>query len=293
MKTDAQLKQDAIDELHWDPAVDSSQINVAVHDRVVTLSGSVPSYAKKIAVEKAIQRMKGVRAFAIDLAVKAPAHEAQSDDATANAVRAMLDSTDGLPRNAIHVTVQRGCVTLTGTLDWGHQRRAAEIAAGRARGVVGIVNKIALRAEADPTEIRTRIDAALKRRAQSEAVAAGQRIDRQLQALVHALLRRGTAGLVVDETQCPVDLFVDAVSPRGDAKGGVIAEDKVHGAHGLGMDGARVAPQLSILQLAFPIQIAIGLLTLLASLPLVAATLGGWSGTYDGMVGGVLRVLAR
>lgn len=169
MKTDAQLKQDAIDELHWDPAVDSSQINVAVHDRVVTLSGSVPSYAKKIAVEKAIQRMKGVRAFAIDLAVKAPAHEAQSDDATANAVRAMLDSTDGLPRNAIHVTVLRGCVTLTGTLDWGHQRRAAEIAAGRARGVVGIVNKIALRAEADPTEIRTRIDAALKRRAQSEA----------------------------------------------------------------------------------------------------------------------------
>jgi flagellar biosynthetic protein FliR len=52
---------------------------------------------------------------------------------------------------------------------------------------------------------------------------------------------------------------------------------------------SRAAPQLNILQLAFPIQIAIGLLTLLASLPLIAAVLQGWTGTYDGMVGGVLR----
>ena len=54
---------------------------------------------------------------------------------------------------------------------------------------------------------------------------------------------------------------------------------------------SRAAPQLSILQLAFPIQIAIGLVTLLASLPLIAAVLTGWSGTFDGMVGGVLRAM--
>jgi flagellar biosynthetic protein FliR len=54
---------------------------------------------------------------------------------------------------------------------------------------------------------------------------------------------------------------------------------------------SRAAPQLNILQLAFPIQIAIGLLTLLASLPLIAAVLQGWTGMYDGMVGGVLRAL--
>jgi hypothetical protein len=52
---------------------------------------------------------------------------------------------------------------------------------------------------------------------------------------------------------------------------------------------SRAAPQLNILQLAFPIQIAIGLVTLLASLPLMAAVLGDWAGTFDGMVGGVLR----
>jgi flagellar biosynthetic protein FliR len=54
---------------------------------------------------------------------------------------------------------------------------------------------------------------------------------------------------------------------------------------------SRAAPQLNILQLAFPVQIAIGLLTLLASIPVIATVLGEWAGTYDGLLGGVLRAL--
>ena len=54
---------------------------------------------------------------------------------------------------------------------------------------------------------------------------------------------------------------------------------------------SRAAPQLNILQLAFPVQIAIGLVTLFASIPMIAAVLGGWSGAYDGMLDGVLRAL--
>ncbi|MBU6488154.1 MAG: BON domain-containing protein [Burkholderiales bacterium] len=169
MKSDEQLRQDAIDELHWDPAVDPSQIEVTVHDRIVTLSGSVPSYANKIAVEKAIQRMKDVKAFVIELAVKAPPDEVRSDSLVADSVLAVLGATEGLPPHAIGVTVQRGCVTLTGELDSGYQRRAAEIAAGRTRGVVGIVNKIRVRTEADPAQIREKIEAALERRAHAQA----------------------------------------------------------------------------------------------------------------------------
>ena len=169
MKTDEQLRQDAFDELHWDPAVDARHIEIAVHDRVVTLRGTVTSYAQKIAVEKAIQRMKDVKAFVVELAVQAPAPETHSDRSVADAVLAILAATDGLPVNTIDATVQRGCVTLSGEVDWGYQRRAAELAVGRIRGVVGIVNRIAVRIEADPAEIRAKIDAALKRRAQSEA----------------------------------------------------------------------------------------------------------------------------
>ena len=51
----------------------------------------------------------------------------------------------------------------------------------------------------------------------------------------------------------------------------------------------RAAPQLNILSVSFPIQIAVGLLTLIASLPAIARFFGGWSGVYDGMLSVVAR----
>ena len=54
---------------------------------------------------------------------------------------------------------------------------------------------------------------------------------------------------------------------------------------------SRAAPQLNILQLAFPIQIAIGLAALAASIPLIATFFTGWTGAYDGIVGRVLEAL--
>lgn len=54
---------------------------------------------------------------------------------------------------------------------------------------------------------------------------------------------------------------------------------------------SRAAPQLNVLSVAFPLQIGIGLFALAAALPLIATFFTGWAGAYDGMVGGVLRVL--
>ena len=54
---------------------------------------------------------------------------------------------------------------------------------------------------------------------------------------------------------------------------------------------SRAAPQLNVLSVAFPVQIGLGLLALFASLPLIATFFTDWASTYDGMVGGVLRVL--
>ncbi len=42
---DNQLRQNVIDELEFDPSVNSASIGVAVEDGVVTLSGHVRSYA--------------------------------------------------------------------------------------------------------------------------------------------------------------------------------------------------------------------------------------------------------
>ena len=51
MKTDAQLQQDVMDELKWEPTIHAAEIGVAVKDGVVTLSGNVDSYGKKWAVD--------------------------------------------------------------------------------------------------------------------------------------------------------------------------------------------------------------------------------------------------
>jgi flagellar biosynthetic protein FliR len=43
---------------------------------------------------------------------------------------------------------------------------------------------------------------------------------------------------------------------------------------------SRAAPQLNILQLAFPVQILVGLVTLMAAIPIIGSWLMGWEPTY-------------
>ena len=67
---DIELRQNIIDELEFEPAVDAANIGVAVDKGVVSLSGHVGSYAEKLAAEKAVKRVKGVRAIAEGLKVR-------------------------------------------------------------------------------------------------------------------------------------------------------------------------------------------------------------------------------
>ena len=69
MKTDADLKRDVITELGWDPAVRSTAIGVAVKDGVVTLTGHLETFAEKHAASRAVQRVAGVKAIALELDV--------------------------------------------------------------------------------------------------------------------------------------------------------------------------------------------------------------------------------
>jgi flagellar biosynthetic protein FliR len=54
----------------------------------------------------------------------------------------------------------------------------------------------------------------------------------------------------------------------------------------------RAAPQLNILSVAFPIQIALGLVTLAAAIPAIGHLLGGWASLNDSMLGPVARAFA-
>jgi len=166
---DKSLRQFIIDEVEFEPSVDSATIGVAVEKGVVTLTGHVRSYAEKVAVEDAVQRIKGVRALAEELEVRYPNEKKAADDQIAERAVNIIAWSAMIPQGLVRIKVQHGWVTLEGTLDWQFQRYAAEDAVRRLSGVVGVHNMIKVNPRVQPADVKAKILAALKRDAELEA----------------------------------------------------------------------------------------------------------------------------
>jgi osmotically-inducible protein OsmY len=169
MKTDAQLKKDVTAELEWDPSINASHVGVAAADGVVTLTGHLNTYAEKYAIERAVQRVQGVKAIALELDVKLDPGHKRSDSEIANAIESALQWHTLVPAERIQVKVEKGWVTLKGEVDWEYQRLNAEKAVRPLTGVVGISNAITLKPSVTPAKVVDRIRDALARHAEREA----------------------------------------------------------------------------------------------------------------------------
>jgi osmotically-inducible protein OsmY len=169
MKTDAQLKQDVNAELNWEPSVNAAEIGVEVKDGIVTLAGHVSSYAEKWGAESAAQRVSGVRALAIEINVKLPGSSTRTDTDIARAADNVLQWTSALPADAVKVKVESGWITLTGEVSWDYQRRAATDAVRSLLGVAGVSDQIVIKSMVSALVVKSDIEAALKRRAKSDA----------------------------------------------------------------------------------------------------------------------------
>jgi len=165
MKNDSDLQRDVFDELKWEPAVHSTNIGVIVKDGVVTLEGVVDSYPEKWAAERAAKRVSGVKALALELEVKLPGSGQQTDADIAEAAENALKWDVLVPQDRIKVTVEKGFLTLEGQVDWQMERSAAERAVLNLTGVMGIANEITIKPSVAPSDIKAKIEAALKRSA--------------------------------------------------------------------------------------------------------------------------------
>lgn len=196
MKTDADLKRDVTAELTWDPAVDATHIGVAVSNGVVTLTGHLETFAEKYAAARAVQRVAGVRAVALEIDVRlAPDHRRTDTDIAINAEQALRWNTI-VPIDSVRPTVEKGWVTLRGQVDWDYQRRAAEKAVRPLMGVIGLSNDIKLRVRPKAEELSQRIEDALKRQALREAKNISVTVDGgtvKLKGTVHSWHERDAA----------------------------------------------------------------------------------------------------
>ena len=167
VRSDDEIRNSVVMELKWDPKITSNDIAVAVKDAVVTLSGFASSYWEKDAAEKAAKRVYGVRGVANDIEVK-PLLSRTDPEIARDAVQE-LQNHISIPADRIKVTVKSGWVTLEGSVEWQFQKAMAESAVRKLKGVLGITNNIEVKPQVSPSDIKTKIEEALKRSAEIDA----------------------------------------------------------------------------------------------------------------------------
>jgi osmotically-inducible protein OsmY len=196
MKTDQELRADILAELERDPRVRSTEIGVIVKNGAVTLTGVVGDFADKVAAERAVKRLKGVRAIAEDIEVRRSTEMRLTDDGIAERIAEILSWSSAFRDTDIQAEVRNGHVTLTGEVDRLYYKQAAAQRVGELEGVTGIFNQI---------RVRETLEGAHPRDIEREIVSALQR---------HASLEASKVRVSVDDGKVTLDGTVDALHER-------------------------------------------------------------------------------
>jgi len=141
-KSDSQLRRDVIDEIERDWRFKAAEIGVEVDQGIVTLTGTVSSYPKLMTAAEIAADVAGTKGVANGLSVRTPDMTSPNDTELASAVRNALKWDVSVPEEKIEVIVRKGVVTLTGTVDYWFERRAAADRVMSLTGVSAINNHI-------------------------------------------------------------------------------------------------------------------------------------------------------
>jgi osmotically-inducible protein OsmY len=178
MKFDVDIRRDVEAELQRDPSVDDKRIGVIVSDGIVTLTGEVAHIADKWAAEEVVKRISRVRAIANEIQVNIPIAGLCSDtdiaEAAADALRWHVATTG----NEIKPVVANGWIRLTGKVQCGYQKNAAETAVGHLPGVKGLTNDITVNTTVEAADVKQQIENAFKRHAVLDSNGIEVKVDR-------------------------------------------------------------------------------------------------------------------
>ncbi len=147
MKNNEELQKDVQDAIKWEPLLNAAEIGVTAKDGVVSLTGVVDTYAKKMEAEDAAKRVIGVKALVEKIEVKLPSAWTKTNAEVAKEVLVALKSNWSVPADKVTVKVEDGWVTLDGELPWNYQKEAAKSAVNYLTGVKGVTNNIKIKSD--------------------------------------------------------------------------------------------------------------------------------------------------
>ncbi len=169
MKTDIQLQLDVLDELQYEPSVDPAEIGVTTRDGIVTLAGRVKSYAEKWSAARSAERVSGVQAVVDEMEVNLPDVHFRTDEDIARAALNALKWDVMVPDEQLKIKVEKGYITLEGSVDQKYQETAAVRAIRNLAGVKGVTNLIQVKPRVTPSGVKTKIENAFRRAAEVDA----------------------------------------------------------------------------------------------------------------------------
>jgi hyperosmotically inducible protein len=168
-KSDEALQSEVMFQLGWDSRVNQTEVGVTVRRRVVTLTGTVGSYAEKLAAQEAAHRVPCALDVVNNIEVRSPEDPRCGDAEIAHALRHGLEWNVLVPADKIQFAVVDGWVTLRGSVEYYSERIDAERAVSLLPGVRGVTNNIQVVSPIEPERVKFLIEDALERRAEREA----------------------------------------------------------------------------------------------------------------------------
>jgi osmotically-inducible protein OsmY len=164
MSTIKDIREAVNAELKYDPLVDDADIHVVNVNGDIGLNGTVPSYPQYLEAAAAAQRVGGVKNVHNHLEVVLPDADLRDDAMLTTAANNALTLNVTVP-DGVEAAAQDGNLTLTGTVKYGRQRQAAELAVSGLIGVRNVRDDIDLSNDADAADVTVLVQNALDRNA--------------------------------------------------------------------------------------------------------------------------------
>ncbi len=163
MKNNSELQLDVQNAIKWEPLLHAAEIGVTAKDGVVSLTGTVDSYVKKMEAENAAKKVNGVKGLVENIEVKFPNNWTKTDEEVAKESLSALEHNYSVPNNKITVKVENGWVTLNGELPWNYQKEGALSSVKYLTGVKGVTNAISIKSDRNDILEKKEIEKAIVR----------------------------------------------------------------------------------------------------------------------------------